>query len=115
MLRNSKVSCEGVNTASTKDRLVTNHLETIRAVDHEKDEVCDLCNVDHGIQVAIALDERYPLLLSADHCDWSLYMVKRLLRITSDQTLHQSCFPDSRWSDNSYDDRRRLVIGSSVD
>ena len=41
-------------------------------------------------------------------------MVKRLLRITSDQTLHQSCLPDTRRANNGYNDRGRLVVGGAV-
>lgn len=92
----------------------THHLETVRPINHEQHQVGDLPNVDHRVQIVIALNKRKTLLLATDDRDGPLDMVKRLLGITSDQTLHQSCFPDSGRTNNGYDDRWRLVFRSSV-
>lgn len=36
---------------------LTDHLETETGIDHEEDQVGDLADVDHGIEVVIAFDE----------------------------------------------------------
>lgn len=96
-------------------RRTTHHLETVRAVDHEQDEVRNLPDVDHGVEVIVALDEGEALLLPADDGDGPMNVVEGLLRVPPNQRLHKGGLADTGRTDHGNDDGRWLVIGCAVD
>lgn len=93
----------------------THHLETIRAVDHEQDKVRDLPDVDHRVEVIVALNEGEALLLPTDDRDWPLYVVEGLLGVPPNERLHKCGLADTGRADHGDNDGRRLVIGRAVD
>lgn len=91
------------------------HLEAEGAVDHEEDEVGDFANVDHAVDVVVALDEGEAALLAADDGDGAFGVVEGLLGEPADETLEQRRLSNTGWADNGDDDGGRVFIGSSVD
>jgi len=115
MLRNSKVSWGSMRRLENRETQGTHHFETKGSVYHEENKVCDLSNVDHAVEVGIALDKGDSPLLACDDRNGTLCFVERLLGVPTDQTLQQSGFPNTRWSYNGDDDRRGILVGGAVD
>lgn len=115
MLRNSKVSYSNISTIQRVYIEVTHHLEPIRTVNHEEDEVRNLPDVDHGVKVVIAFNEGDAFLLAADNSNRALYVVEGLLGVPPDERLHERGLADAGRANHGDNDRRRLVIGSAVD
>lgn len=55
----SKVSYEQRQALTVRKRLDTDHLKAKRSINHDEDQICDLCNVDNSSQFVWAFDERY--------------------------------------------------------
>jgi hypothetical protein len=115
MLRNSKVSCARCYEFAESKKTKTNHLETIRCVDHEEDQVRNLADVDHRVEVIIGFDECEPPLFSTDDGDWALGFLEGLFRVTTDETLEEGSLSDPWGSNYGDDDRWWSVVGSSID
>lgn len=91
------------------------HLETKGTVDHEENEVGNLANVDHAVEVVVALDEGQTTLLAGDDGDGALGLCERLFCVAPDETLEEGGLADACRPDNGDDDWRGLVVGSAVD
>ncbi len=98
-----------------RSRSGTHHFKAIRAVNHQQDQIRNLRNVDHGVEVVVALQERDTFLLPADDGDGTLNLVEGLFGVSPDERLHQSGLSDSRRADDSNNSRWRLVIWRAVD
>lgn len=105
----------GRERGTEDQRRTTYHLETVRAVDHEQDEVRNLPDVDHGVEVVIAFDEGEALLLPADDGDGPMNVVQSLLGVPPNEGLHERGLADAGRANHGDDDGRRLVIGCAVD
>jgi hypothetical protein len=90
------------------------HLEPERAVDHEEDEVGDLADVDHRVQVVRALDDRQPPALARDDGDGPAEIRDGLLRVAPDEAPHERALSHARRADDGDDDRRRRVERRAV-
>lgn len=66
---------------------MTYHFKAKRAVDHEQDKVGNLANINHAVDVVVALDKREPSLLAADNSNGALGLVEGLFRIAADEGL----------------------------
>lgn len=100
--------------ATEDQRRTTHHLETVRAVDHEQYEVRNLPDVDHGVEVVVALDEGEALLLPADDGDGPMNVVQSLLGVPPNKRLHERGLADTGRADHGDNDGRRLIIGCAV-
>ena len=92
----------------------THHLKTIWPVNHQQDQICNLRNVDHGVEIIIAFDEGYSLLLPANDSNGAFGFVQRLLRVPPNETFKQRALSDTRGSDNSDNNRGRFFVRSTV-
>ena len=63
------------------------HLEAVIAVDHEQDDIGDLGDVDHGLELVGTFDKGQPLLLRGDDGDGTFWVGYRFLGISADQGL----------------------------
>lgn len=61
------------------------HLEAKIAVNHEQDYVCNLCNVDHGIDVVGAFDKGEAAFLASDDGDGSENFREGVLGVSTDK------------------------------
>lgn len=104
------------HTSSGQDveKLHRLHLEAVVAVDHEQDNVRDLGDVDHGLQLIGTLEEGKALLFRGDDRDGALGVGDRFLGVSADQRLEKSRLSDARRSDNG-DEARRCLVRQSVD
>ena len=99
------------------------HLEPEAAVDHEKNQVRNLAQIDHRRDVVGTLDERQTPVLSADDRDGAAYVGQCLLRVLLDERLlltndDNTHFNQRRLADlgrTHHDDHhRRVCTGRSV-
>lgn len=97
------------------NRAITHHFEPIRPVNHEQNEISYFADVNHGIEVAIALDEGNALLLATNNGDRPLDFIESLFRVAADEGLEQGRLAHSGRPDDRYDDRRGLVVWCTVD
>jgi len=93
----------------------THHFKTKRTVNHEQNEVGNLANVDHTVEVVVAFNESEPPLLSTDNSNGTLGFIQRLFCIPPDETFEKCGLANTRRTDNRDNDRRRLIIRSSID
>jgi hypothetical protein len=110
MFRNSNVSCgssQQLHTVEVPEG--AHHLKAKGAVDHEEDEVGNLADVDHRVQVVIALDEREAAAFAGDDGDGPADLVQRLLRVPPDEGLEQRRLADARRAHDRDYHRRRQV------
>ena len=91
----------------------THHLKTIWPVNHQQDQIRNLRNVDHGVEIVIAFDEGYSLLLPANDSNGAFGFVQRLLRVPPNETFKQRALSDTRGSDNSDNNRGRFFVRST--
>jgi hypothetical protein len=104
-----------VKIINEEDRNATHHLESKRTIYHEQYQVSDFANVNHAVEVIVALDERQSSFLPADDGDRALGFVQRLFCVPSNETFEEGGFADPRRPDNGDDDGWGVVVGCSVD
>jgi hypothetical protein len=90
------------------------HLEAVVSVNHEKDNVGHLGDVDHGLELVGAFDKGQALLLGSDDGNGALRVGYRLLGVSSDKRLEESRLAYAGRTDDG-DEARRGLIGQSVD
>jgi hypothetical protein len=75
------------HTSSGQDveKLHSLHLETVVAVNHEKNDIGNLGDIHHGFQLVGTLHERQSLFLRGNDGDGALGIGKSLLGISSDE------------------------------
>jgi hypothetical protein len=64
------------------------HLEPVAGVDHQQDQVGDLGQIRHGVDILRTLVERKPLLLACDNSDWPEDVSEVLVAVYLDQRPH---------------------------
>lgn len=90
-----------------KSRRVTDHLESETSVYHQKDQVHHLAQIDHTVEIIATLDKRDSPRLARDYSDWPLRLIQVMFRESLDQRPEQCRFTDTRWTDDTNNDRRR--------
>ena len=93
---------------------MTHHFEPKRTIDHKQHKVGDFSYVNHGVEIVIAFDEGYSLLLPANDSNGAFGFVQRLLRVPPNETFKQRALSDTRGSDNSDNNRGRFFVRSTV-
>ena len=104
------------HTSSGKDveKLHSLHLKAKVSINHQEDDVGNLCDVDHSLELVGALDEGQSLLLGRNNCNGTLRVRYRLFGISSNERLHQSRLSYTGRA-NDGNKARRGLIGQSVD
>ena len=90
------------------------HFEAEVSIDHEKDNVGDLCNIDHGLEFVGAFDEGQSLLLGGDDRDRSHRILDGFLCISSDERLEKGGLSYARGAYDG-DESWGWFIGETVD
>lgn len=114
MGQNTKDVTRHTSRSEDVEELHSLHLKTIVSVNHEKDDVSNLCDIDHSLEFVGTLDKSQALLLGSDDRDGTLGVSNCFLGISSDERLHQSRLSYTGRANNGNESRRGL-IGQSVD
>lgn len=73
----------------SKTLVLAHHLESKTSINHEQNQVGDLANVNHGVEIVVALDECQTTGLAADTGDGSANVIQVVLGEALDERLHQ--------------------------
>lgn len=90
------------------------HLKAVVSVDHEEDNVGNLGDVDHGLELVGTFEEGQALLLRGDDGDGPLRVGDGLFGIPSDQRLEERRLADA-WRADDGNQAWRGDVGESVD
>jgi hypothetical protein len=87
----------------------TDHLEAERTIDHEQDEISNFADVNHGIDVIIALDKGEVTVFTADNGDGAVDGVEGLFSVAANETFEKRGFTNARGPYDSYNDGRGIL------
>lgn len=90
------------------EKLECLHFKPKRSVNEEEDQVCDLGNVNHRVEVVGALDKRESPLLARDDGDGTQWFLHIVASVSFDEGADQSCLADSGRADDGDGDWRRF-------
>lgn len=90
------------------------HLESEVSIDHQEDNVGDLCDVDHGLEFVGAFDEGQSLLLGGDDRDRSHGVLDGFLCISSNEGLEEGGLSYTGGANDGNESWGRF-IGDTVD
>lgn len=90
------------------------HFKAVVSVNHQQDNVGNLGNVHHGLELVGAFDKGQALFLGCHNRNGTLGVRDGFLGISADQRFQQGRLADSRRADNGHQAWRGF-IGKSVD
>lgn len=115
MCEDAKDISRHTTCAQNVEKLHRLHFKTVVAVDHQQTYIDNLCDVDHaGKGVGGTFYKGEASALGGDDCERAGRRRKRLLGVSSDQALDESCFSDTRGANDTDDDWGRF-FGDAVD
>jgi hypothetical protein len=94
--------------------LHAHHLKAERCINHQKNEVCDFGNVDHGGQVIFALDNSKSPFFPANYCHRASDIIQCLLGISTDKGFDKGAFSNAWWANDGDYDWWGGIIGCTV-